>query len=666
MTRQIGRRELLAGTGIAALSAGCLGRTRNIAGRDRSSQLTVEINAPPADSDPNAIRIARHLAKNLNAVGVDARINTLGHTDLRRKVLINHNFDVYVGQFREAEPFDPDAMYGYIHSRFAAESGWQNPFGLTDVNGVDELLASQRRADGGERREVVADLQRTLCELQPFTVVAFPDPLTAVREDRFENWTNRQPLSVGGLLGLERVDGADGGTDGGGSGSETIDDGGNETADGNETAADGTAGNETDGGLIDDNPLTDGDDADDADTLRLVTTDERITQNWNPIAAEYRRYGTFTSLLYDRLALIDDGEVIPWLAARWDRVGESVIEVSLREANWHDGEPVTADDVVFTYEFLRDTSMGTTESSVPTPTFRGRVSAVESATAVDEMTVRLTLDGVNDAVGVRALQVPILPKHVWEERTGVATIAGFEFDAETTEAVVTNNENPIGSGPVRFVEAAPEESVAFERNPDHFLVREADGEDGSADGTDDGQGGDETDPLAEIPERFRGKPAFDRLEIEVMGSDIAAVQAVGDGFADATVSNLGPDAVPRIGREADARLVAGRSGGFYHVGYNTRRAPLSNPRFRGVLASLIDKQTLVDVAFDGYAEPAASPLAATPEWVPSDLRWEDRETDPVHPFIGESGSLDAETARDRLREAGYRFDEEGRLLAPST
>jgi len=57
----------------------------------------------------------------------------------------------------------------------------------------------------------------------------------------------------------------------------------------------------------------------------------------------------------------------------------------------------------------------------------------------------------------------------------MATIAGFEFDAETTEAVVTNNENPIGSGPVRFVEATPEESVVFERNPDHFLVRAADG-----------------------------------------------------------------------------------------------------------------------------------------------------------------------------------------------
>ncbi|WP_241997062.1 ABC transporter substrate-binding protein, partial [Halorubrum sp. SD626R] len=180
-----------------------------------------------------------------------------------------------------------------------------------------------------------------------------------------------------------------------------------------------------------------------------------------------------------------------------------------------------------------------------------------------------------------------------------------------------------------------------------------------------GGDGASADAAAGVPERFRGKPAFDRLEVGVVPSDIAAVQMVGDGFADATVSTLGPDAIPRIGREADARLVTGRSGAFYHVGYNVRRAPLSNPRFRGVLASLIDKESLVEEAFDGYAEPASSPLAASPSWVPDGLRWDERSVDPVHPFAGDAGtgSLDAERARDLLRDAGYRFDDEGRLLA---
>jgi peptide/nickel transport system substrate-binding protein len=616
MNGHVSRRETLAGIGLATLSAGCLGRTRNIAGRDGASQLTLQIDAAPADRDPNAIRVARHLAENLDAVGIDARINTLNQTDLWRKVLINQNFDMYVGQFPESEPFDPDAMYAFTHSQFVAEAGWQNPFGFTDVNGVDEQLDRQRRVEA-ERSEVVAELQRSLCELQPFTVVAFPDPLTAVHEERFEGWTNRQPLSAGALLSLDRA------------------------------VTTGKAADD-DGAGTDENATVDGKTDDDA-TLRLLTTDGQITENWNPIAAEYRRDGTFTSLLYDQLALVDGEEAIPWLALEWDRVDDRTLAITLRDARWHDDDPVTAADVAFTYEFLHDTSMGSVETAVPTPRFRGRSSVVQSATVVDERTVELSIDNVNDAVALRALQVPILPEHIWSDRTGVATIAGFEFDAETTEAVVSNNEDPVGSGPIRFVDASAEESVVFERNPDHFLVR------ANSDA--------ETDPAAGIPDRFRGKPAFDRLRIEVSPSDIAAVDAVSEGLADATVSNLGPDAAPRIGREADARLVTGHSGGFYHVGYNARRAPLSNPHFRAVLASLIDKKTVVDEAFDGYAEPAASPLAGSSEWVPTDLAWEGRDTDPIHPFAGESGTVDAEHARDLLREAGYRFDDDGQLLA---
>jgi len=71
----------------------------------------------------------------------------------------------------------------------------------------------------------------------------------------------------------------------------------------------------------------------------------------------------------------------------------------------------------------------------------------------------------------------------------MATIAGFEFDAETTEAVVTNNENPIGSGPVRFVEATPEESRSSSSatRTTFSCVRQT-GE----------SAGDATDPLTEI------------------------------------------------------------------------------------------------------------------------------------------------------------------------
>ncbi|MFC5134315.1 MULTISPECIES: ABC transporter substrate-binding protein [Haloferacaceae] len=615
MTGRISRRDALAGIGLAVGSAGCAGRARNIAGREGSSQLVLEIRTTPADEDPNGIRIARALAENLDAVGVDTRVETMNGTDLHRTVLLNHDFDVYVGQYTEVLPFDPDVLYGLIHSKFTAEAGWQNPFGFTDLD-VDELLEQQRAAAESDRARIVSDLQESVCEKQPFTVVAFPDALAAARTDRFVGWETGPPISATGLLTMDLVDERD----------------------------------EDDGEPV---------------TLRLATTDGRITENWNPIAAEYRRYGTFMSMLYDRLAIVDDGTTIPWLAREWEWIDPETIEIGLRDSTWHDGEPLTAEDVAFTYEFLRDTSMGGTEMPVPAPQFRGRGSIVESTDVVDDSTVRLIVGGADEAVAERALQVPILPRHVWIDRAETATVGGFEFDTETTEALVTSNEDPVGSGPMRFIESTPGERVVFERNPDHFLVRS--GSDGSEDAEADGDTAESTAGTEDgesIPAPYRGKPAFERLEVAIVGSDVSAVQWVADGYADGTVSNLGPDSVPRIGRESDARLVSTQSAAFYYVGYNARRAPLSNPRFRGIVASLVDKSTIVDDAFAGYARPATSPLATSPEWVPGNLRWDDdREEDPVHPFRGEDGSLDAEATREALREIGYRFDESDRLLA---
>ncbi len=622
MTRARSRRSVLvAGTSLAVASAGCVGRVRNIAGRDRSSQVSLEIVTLPADADPNAIRIARHLSEHLNEVGIDARVDTMAQADLQRTILFNHDFDLYVGQFPETMPFDPDALYSLIHSQFTAETGWQNPFGFTEL-AIDEQLEEQRSASTGRRSEVLADLQDAVCELQPFTVVAFPDALTAYRTERFTGWDRAHPTSVQGLLRLARTGGDDEGEE---------DDGASEPV-----------------------------------TLRLTTTDDRITENWNPVAAEYRRHGTFTSLLYDPLVRRHDDGPVPWLATDWERTGAGTIRVDLRDAEWHDGEPLTADDVVFTYRFLKDTSMGNAETPIPTPKFRGRSTIVESATAVDESTVELVVGSANRPVAERALEIPILPEHVWTDRTELVNIAGVRIDDETTEALVWNNDDPVGSGPLQFIESSPEAEVVFGRNPDHFLhdletESMSDEEDGSPDGTGDADG---DGPARSIPEGFHGAPDFEQLVLEVVPSDIAAVQQVGDGLADGTASNLGPDAVPRIGREADARLASTRSAAFYHVGYNVRRVPLSNPRIRAILASMIDKAALVDDAFDGYARPATSPLAASPAYVPDGLRWDDdRNEDAVYPFRGTAGEIDADAVRDAFRDAGYRYNEAGELLA---
>ncbi|QHS17771.1 ABC transporter substrate-binding protein [haloarchaeon 3A1-DGR] len=622
------RRQVLAATAATAASggvSGCLGAEKNVAGRDQPSRMTLTITTLPADSDPHAIRIVRHLAEHLEAVGIEPRIRTVDDAGLYREILINHDFDAYVGQFPSADPIDPDALYSLLHSSFVAEPGWQNPFGLTDP-AIDDLLDRQRRADREDRRRAVTELQDAVARRQPFTVVAFPDMLTAVHDDRFIGWERTRPATSEGLLELD-ANAAAGTATGDGSPNEEP-----------------TDGEDRDGEPTDEEPANDEDrdgDSTNERRLRLVTTDSRITTNRNPIAPEHRRYGTFTGLVYDPLVRTIDGEEVPWLARRIVRVDDRTVRVEMREAVWHDGEPVTADDAAFTYAFLADTSLGEAETPIPSPRFRGRSTLVDSATAVGERTLEIRFTDAAAATQRRALTVPILPEHVWRSRTGLVDIpVGISINEMTTEAQVWENPDPVGSGPLRFREAEADERVVLERNPAH--------------------------PIATRPESFpepvRGKPAFETLELRVVPSDVAAVQQVGDGLADASTSNLGPDAVPRIGREAAARLVSRRSGAFYHVGYNTRRVPLSNPYFRRVIARLLDKTELVRSAFQGYARPAASPLALSGSWLADELRWTDG--DPATPFFGTDGELDAAAAREALREIGYRYDEDGALLVP--
>ena len=595
------RRTLLAaGAGALSGTAGCLRDFRTVAGRDRTDPLELEIRTLPADSDPNAIRIARALEERLDAVGVEIRINTLTEEELYRQVLLNRNFDVYVGQLPETTAVDPDALYPLLHSKYSAEPGWQNPFGYADPD-VDELLSRQRTTEDTDRLDAVAELQRRLAESQPFVSIAFPDEISAIRETRFYQWHERRPIEPINLLSLSRRDDTD-------------------------------------------------------PSLRLVTTDPRLTENRNPIAAEFRRHGSLLALVYAPLVRRIDDEIRPWLLQRWTRRprgersagdesgkerGGLVFRGELREGlSWHDGEPLDSEDVAFTYEFLSDTSLGRADSAIPTSRFRGRSSLVESVDPVDDRTFDVRFDTESLEVAIRAFTVPVLPEHVWSDYTGGATIAGIEVNDETTEALVRSNDEPVGSGQLRFLEATAGEEIVFERVDDHPL--------GVAD---------------DLPDRFQGGPAFDRLHVTVVPSDVVAVESVAEDEADATLSNLGTDAVPRAARSSETSLVSDRSRALYHVGFNTRRAPLSNFRFRVAVARLFDKRQIVEEVFDGYASPATGPLEE--RWVPPDLAWDGEE--PVVPFFsGPDGEFDEDAARTAFDEAGYRYNDDGELLAEET
>jgi peptide/nickel transport system substrate-binding protein len=168
----------------------------------------------------------------------------------------------------------------------------------------------------------------------------------------------------------------------------------------------------------------------------------------NPHLAQGAKDWAACRVTYEPLASYDkDGNLIPFLAAEIPslengdvaRDGESVTWKLKKGVKWSDGEPFTADDVLFTYEFISDPATRATTTS--------NYSAVKSVEVIDPFTVRVNFKDVNPAwslpfVGVQGM---IIPRHMFEGYNG----------SNASEAPA--NLQPVGTGPYRVSKFKPEE-----------------------------------------------------------------------------------------------------------------------------------------------------------------------------------------------------------------
>lgn len=214
------------------------------------------------------------------------------------------------------------------------------------------------------------------------------------------------------------------------------------------------------------------------------------------------------------------------------------------QARWHDGQPVTVDDVIFSFDILKAKGQ---------PFYRAYYANVVKAERDGERRVKFVFDGSsNQELPLILGQMPVLPKHYWE---------GREFDRTTLEP-------PLGSGPYRIKSVDAGRSIAYERVPDYWG--------------------------ADIPVN-RGRNNFDTLRYEYYRDPNVALEAFKVGQSDLRVEAssrfwaTGYEG-PALAKGLITKLEIPTEGGngMQAFVFNTRRAKFADPRVRQALGYAFD------------------------------------------------------------------------------
>ncbi|WP_396658823.1 ABC transporter substrate-binding protein [Microbacterium oxydans] len=288
-------------------------------------------------------------------------------------------------------------------------------------------------------------------------------------------------------------------------------------------------------------------------SLTIAKPDGAITtESNNPFVGDSAasKYG-YAKVVFETLALVNqtgDRGTTPWLAEslEWNDDYTQLTVVPRADVTWSDGEPFTADDIVFSFE----------TASIPALDTAGL--KYEGAEVVGDKVVLSFGDSkyVNQA---RVLHVPIVPKHIWEK-----------FEDPATDPV--KGDDLVGTGPYTMANWSTE-SVTLDARDDYW-------------------GGD----LA-VPE----------LHYVSYGDNTALTTALANGDADWAQAFIPQIEEQFLSADPEHnKFLASPTTGSATLFMNLQQKPFDDPAFRQALAWVIDRDAYVDIAREGASEPVWS------------------------------------------------------------
>jgi peptide/nickel transport system substrate-binding protein len=360
----------------------------------------------------------------------------------------------------------------------------------------------------------------------------------------------------------------------------------------------------------------------------IVATLRTEAESFNRLVSTSAAVDVITHLIHAPLIKVDrqTGEVMPWLAERWDTLSPTSYRLHLhRDVRFSDGTPFTADDVVFTFGAAYDPRVNSALGNGL------RVAGMPlTATAEDPHTVRLDYPAEYGAGLAMLDALPMLPRHRLED----ALAAGRFAEAWVASAPV---DSVAGLGPFALREVRAGQSMTFARNPQYFR-RDLLADEGLADLIVVRVVPDQSAEMVQLE-----SGAADLVTSGLRAEDVAAFRTLEQRgrirLHDAGVAldpnalwfNLKPGAPPSI-----------------------ERPWLQRTELRQAISRGVSRQRIIDTVFLGAAVPVLTPVT------PGHGAWHAADVAPPAHDTAEAGRLLSALGLDDRDGDGVREDPQGR------
>mgnify|MGYP000857581130 CR=1 FL=1 len=308
----------------------------------------------------------------------------------------------------------------------------------------------------------------------------------------------------------------------------------------------------------------------------------------NPLYADDRVSLTIARPLFEELYTVS-GSDIHYILAESMTPSEDFLSYTLvlkEGIKWHDGQPLTADDVIFTLETVLDESQAA----------KYRSSLIQngqpiSFSKVDDRTVEFKLAEVSIPFLNSISAIRPIPKHIFE---------GSDVGQNSA------NQSPIGTGPFKFAEHKSGETYTLVRN-----------------------------------EEYHGETAqLDSVVYRVIPDANAQLVALENGEIHAAY--IKSNSFDRFNNNENFNLYTFDEGMVSNIFMRVNNPALEDIRVRQAIAYAIDKQILLDGAFggDSFARPAYSPFSSNTAYYTEDVEKYDFDLEKAKQLMAEAGVED--------------------------